>query len=103
MEVPFDLESSPPRDQGERPGCRYISVTAGFTRTLGIPIQRGRGFTERDNASSPPVVLVNEAFVRRYFPHEDPVGKRLLLNRPILGKNQLKTPSIRRSSASSAT
>ncbi len=87
MEVPFDLESSPPRSQGQRPGVGYISISDTYLRTLHVPVKRGRGFTDRDDASAPPVVIVNEAFVRRYFPHEDPVGQRLLLNRPILGKN----------------
>jgi putative ABC transport system permease protein len=87
MEVPFDLESSPPRSLGERPGVGYISISDTYLRMLRVPVKRGRGFTDRDDASAPPVVLVNEAFVRRYFPHDDPVGQRLLLNRPILGKN----------------
>ena len=87
MEVPFDLESSPPRSQGERPGVGYISITDTYLSTLRVAVKRGRGFTDHDDASSPPVVIVNEAFVRRYFPRENPVGQRLVLNRPILGKN----------------
>jgi putative ABC transport system permease protein len=87
MDVPFDREDVPPRPQGERPGAGYISITADFLRTLHIPVKRGRGFTAHDDASAPPVVMVNEAFVRRYFANEDPVGKRIILNRPILGKN----------------
>ena len=90
MEVPFDLESSPPRDQGERPGVAYISIGAGYLRTLGIPVKRGRAFTEADNETAPPVAIVNEAFARRYFPNQDPVGQRVLLNRPILGKNDFE-------------
>ncbi len=86
MEVPFDLSSAPPRDMGERPGAGYVSVTAEFFRTLRIPILRGRGFTDQDDASSPPVVMVNQAFARRYFPNENPVGNHLVLNRPIFGK-----------------
>ncbi|PYT13212.1 MAG: permease [Acidobacteria bacterium] len=87
MEVPFDLESSPPREQGERPGAGYATISAGYLHTLGIPLKRGRGFTAADNEASPPVAIVNEAFAERYFPREDPVGKRILLNRPILGKH----------------
>jgi predicted permease len=87
MEVPFDLESSPPREQGERPGVAYVSIGLDYLRTLGIPLKRGRAFTEADNQSAPPVAIVNEAFAHRYFPHEDPMGQRILLNRPILGKN----------------
>jgi putative ABC transport system permease protein len=87
MEVPFDLETAPPRDEGERPGAGYISITPDFLRALRVPVKRGRGFTDRDDASSPPVVIVNQAFADRYFPHANPVGQRLVLNRPILGKN----------------
>jgi putative ABC transport system permease protein len=49
-------------------------VTPGYFRTLGIPILRGRGFTERDDAEAQPVILVNDALARRYLPGEDPVG-----------------------------
>lgn len=87
MEVPFDLLSSPPRDQGERPGVGYVSISDGYLRTLGIPLRRGRAFTEADTSTAPPVVILNEAFVDRYFPNENPVGKRILLNRPVLGGN----------------
>ena len=47
MEVPFDLESSPPRDQGERPGVGYITISDQYLATLRIPVKRGRGFTSR--------------------------------------------------------
>jgi putative ABC transport system permease protein len=90
MEVPFDLETSPPRSQGERPGVGYISISNTYLSTLRVPVKRGRGFTDRDDASAPPVVIVNEAFAHRYFPNQDPVGKRLLLNRPRLGKNDFE-------------
>src|SRR5439155_1294897 len=65
MEVPFDLESSPPREQGERPGAGYATISAGYLHTLGIPLKRGRGFTAADNEASPPVAIVNEAFAER--------------------------------------
>ena len=87
MEVPFDLETAPPRDEGERPGAGYISITPDFLRALRVPVKRGRAFTGRDDASSPPVAIVNQAFADRYFPNDNPVGKRLVLNRPVLGKN----------------
>ncbi len=87
MEVPFDLENAPPHDLNEKPAIPYVSISADYVRTLGIPIKRGRTFTEADNENAPPVAVVNEAFVKRYFPHENPVGLRVQLNRPILGKN----------------
>jgi predicted permease len=45
-----------------------------------IPIVRGRPFTEQDREGAPPVIMVNESFVRRYWPGEDPIGKRASVN-----------------------
>jgi putative ABC transport system permease protein len=87
MEVPFDLVNSVPRSQGERDGVGYVSVSPEYVKTLEIPLRRGREFTQSDNSTAPPVVIVNEAFASRYFPNEDAVGKRILLNRPKLGSN----------------
>jgi putative ABC transport system permease protein len=87
MDVPFDLESAPPRSEAERPGVDYITITEGYLSAMRITLERGRGFTAHDDSSAPPVVMVNESFARRYFPHENPVGQRVLLNRPILGKD----------------
>jgi putative ABC transport system permease protein len=56
-------------------GLRY--VTPGYFRALGIPVQRGRGFTDGDTETAPKVILVNEALARRYFSGEDPVGIEL--------------------------
>lgn len=88
MEVPFDLETAPPRSLEERPGVAYVGISPGYLETLGIPLKRGRMFTEQDNENSPPVVIINEAFASRYFPGQDPVGQKLQLNRPILGKDE---------------
>jgi putative ABC transport system permease protein len=90
MEVPFDLETAPPKTPEERPGIAYVGISPGYLQTLGIPLRRGRMFTDADNKTAPPVVIVNEAFAARYFPNEDPVGRTLLLNRPILGKDDFE-------------
>ncbi len=49
-------------------------------RVLGIPLVRGRGFADADGADAPPVVVVNERFVRRYFGDAEPLGRRLRLS-----------------------
>jgi putative ABC transport system permease protein len=49
---------------------------------MGIPLLRGRTFTEQDRVDAHGVVIINETLARRYFPGEDPVGKRLGLSRP---------------------
>jgi predicted permease len=90
VEVPFDLETAPPRSTEERPGAGYVGISPRYLEALGIPLKRGRMFTDADNENAPPVVIINEAFAARYFPNENPVGMRLLLNRPILGKDDFE-------------
>jgi predicted permease len=60
-----------------RPIAGLLFVTPGYFRVLGIPILRGRAFTEGDSADAPRVILVNDALARRYLPGEDPVGRDL--------------------------
>jgi putative ABC transport system permease protein len=56
----------------------FMVVSPGYFRTLKIPLAAGRDFSGEDTATSPPVAIVNEAFVRRYWPGvENPVGRRL--------------------------
>ncbi len=55
----------------------YRAVTTGYFHTLGIPLVRGRTFDDRDSAQSAPVVAINEALARRYFPAGDPIGQRI--------------------------
>jgi len=59
-----------------------VSLTKGrvnrdYFRAMGIPLIKGRCFTDGDRAGAPPVVLVNEAFVQRYFSNEEPLGRRI--------------------------
>jgi putative ABC transport system permease protein len=52
-------------------------ITLDYFRTLSIPLVKGRDFTARDDAGAPGVIIVNEAFARKFFPNEDPLGKRI--------------------------
>ncbi|WP_263352762.1 ABC transporter permease [Acidicapsa acidisoli] len=60
---------------GERCGSTWDRVNAGYLKTIGVPMVRGREFTEQDTASSQPVAIVNQTFVNRFYPNQDPVGK----------------------------
>ena len=53
-----------------------------FLESIGVPIVRGRNFNAQDTATSTPVVIVNQAFVRQFFPNEDPIGKRFGTDTP---------------------
>jgi predicted permease len=55
---------------------RHYVAPAHF-RTLGIPVVRGRGLSENDRAGAPPVVVINEAAAERFWPTENPIGKRI--------------------------
>ena len=57
-------------------GVNVIPVSPGFLETMGVRLLEGRAFTPSDVTSASSVVLVNQAFARRYYPGEDPVGKR---------------------------
>ena len=87
MEVRFDLEGSTARGEAELPSAPYAAVGPDYFRTLGIPLKRGRFFTEADNENTPPVAIVSEALAVRYFPNQDPIGQRLKVNRPIRWQN----------------
>src|SRR6185436_15409142 len=62
-------------------GTAYRVVTTEIFSTLGIRIQRGRGLDRSDVAANP-VVVVNAALARKYYPDEDPVGKKIYLGAP---------------------
>ena len=66
---------------GGQPGeFRFSTMTyvsPGYFETLRLPVRRGRSFTERDTATAPPAIIINESFVRRYFDGRDPVGQQV--------------------------
>jgi predicted permease len=78
------VEGRPAPKVGEESGSSWDRVSAGYFRAVGQPILRGRGFTEADNETAPQVAVVNEAFVRRFFPHEDPLEKHFGMDLPEL-------------------
>jgi putative ABC transport system permease protein len=68
-----------PTPPGSRLSENYRLVSPGYFETLGIPLRRGRTFTNQDTSKSPLVAVVDEAFARRHFPGEDPIGRGLSL------------------------
>jgi macrolide transport system ATP-binding/permease protein len=63
---------------GEHNEVLYREVSPAYFSTLQARLLRGRHFAEKDDASTPPVVIINSAMARQYFPGEDPLGKHLL-------------------------
>ena len=80
--VPLDFSDSvcASPDTTSRPRRSASNVVIpGYFDTIGIPIVRGRQFTVADQPGSPRVVIVNQSYVNRYWPREDPIGKTVWL------------------------
>ncbi|HEX5714665.1 MAG TPA: ABC transporter permease, partial [Thermoanaerobaculia bacterium] len=75
----FDVEGRPKALPGEEPAMRVALVTPGYFKALGLPLVRGRAFTDQDRDGSTPVAILTEAAVRKYFPDEEPLGRRIVL------------------------
>lgn len=63
-------------------GSTWDRVSPQFLNTIGVPIVRGRGFTDQDTATAPQVALVNQAFAQHFFPGKDPIGQHFGLDVP---------------------
>jgi putative ABC transport system permease protein len=73
----FEGSTAKPPPDGPIPNVDYYqTVTARYVETMGIPVVEGRTFTETD-AGGPPVMLVNEALAKRFYPGSSPVGRRI--------------------------
>ena len=73
----FKIEGRPEPPPGQGPSCDVRAVDAGYFQTMGIPLLRGRNFSDLELREKRHVVLINEALARQHFPNEDPIGKRL--------------------------
>jgi predicted permease len=76
MRMAFDIEERRAA-MPDRPRSDIAIVTPGYFAAMGIPLVQGRDFTDRDSGGSPPVVVVNQAFARKYFPGSNAIGKRI--------------------------
>ncbi|MFO1493278.1 MAG: ABC transporter permease [Lysobacterales bacterium] len=75
--VQVERAGRPAASRDTEPTSMYYAITPGYLPSMGVRLLRGRTFTEADRAGAPGVVMVSEGFAERYFPGEDPIGKRL--------------------------
>ncbi len=66
-----------PVPQGQLPSADISLVTGEYFRTMQTPVLKGREFGDADTVDAPQVMIVNQAFAEKYFPNEDPIGKKL--------------------------
>ncbi|SPF46496.1 conserved membrane hypothetical protein [Candidatus Sulfopaludibacter sp. SbA4] len=69
------VEGRGPESRDRWAPLTWSTISGDYFQALGIPLLRGRFFSDRDNANASPVVMINETMARRYWPGEDPLGK----------------------------
>ena len=69
-----------PQPAGQGHSIQARSVSPAYFRAMGIPLQRGRAFTDRDREGMPRVVIISDAMARQHWPGEDPIGQRITFN-----------------------
>ncbi len=90
--MPFSIAGTPVSDPSQRPGAGFNMVSADYFKTFGIPIVRGRAFTDQDRAGGQPVAIVNQRFVSQFLKDVDPLTKRLVVEQLIPGETRLGPP-----------
>jgi predicted permease len=73
----FVIDGRPPIPVGAEPETQTLSVMGDYFRVMQIPIRAGRSFTAMDREGQPLVAVINEEMVRKFFPHENPLGARI--------------------------
>jgi putative ABC transport system permease protein len=78
----FNIEGRPVFTPAESIEVPLDSVTPGYFDTMRVPVVRGREFNQGDTADSTPVVIINATMARRFWPDEDPIGRRITYGQP---------------------
>jgi predicted permease len=78
----FTIEGRTPSEPGDTPQTRWRAISPDYLRTMGIPLRRGRHFSEQDHEKAAGVAIINETMARRFWPDGDPLGKRIKLGGP---------------------
>jgi putative ABC transport system permease protein len=81
----FQIAGKPPVEAGSTQTANYVPASPRYFSVMEIPLRRGRLFEESDSSSSTRVALISEAFAKRYFPNENPVGRHLIFGFPANG------------------
>jgi len=87
--MPFQIAGQPMLDRANRPACFFKMISPSYFLSLGMRLRKGRGLNDRDVSGSPPVTVINETMARKYFPKQEPVGQRILIQQIVPGKTQL--------------
>lgn len=78
----FMPSGAAPLPRGNHPGASYLLVKPDYFKAMKIPILQGRDINRSDTKDSPPVILINEAFVKKHFADRNPIGQQVFLDQP---------------------
>ena len=91
--LPFIIAGKPLTDGPAHGGGGWLTVSTGYFEVFRIPVKRGRTFNDRDDGHGPPVVIVNEAFVRQFLKDSpDPLAERLTIGKPFMREFESEQP-----------
>jgi predicted permease len=90
--LPFRVMGRPLEKGPFHGGGGWQTLAPGFFEVFKIPILRGRSFTERDNASGAPVVIINQAMAKQFWPKGDPLTDRILIGKGIMSELEAEMP-----------
>jgi putative ABC transport system permease protein len=79
--LPFNIEGVPPTNGPYNGGGSWRSVSPGYFNVFHIPLLKGRAFTVQDDGKSEPVVIINEAMAKQYWPKGDEIGARITIGK----------------------
>jgi len=87
--MPMQVAGRPVVDRANRQGGFFKIVSPSYFHALGIKLLKGRALSEHDTKGAPPMIVINNRLAQRYFPKENPIGQRILIQEIIPGKTQL--------------
>jgi predicted permease len=73
-------------------GGGWLTISPGYFEVFRIPIVRGRDFNERDDSGAPPVVIINQAMARQFWPKSDPLSDKIWIGRGVMRELASETP-----------
>jgi putative ABC transport system permease protein len=76
----FRIIGAPPPPVGDEPDAAYVSVTPEYFSAMSLKLERGRVLGAADGSTAPKVAVINDAMARRFWPNENPIGKRVALS-----------------------
>ena len=82
--LPFVIAGRPLENGPFHGGGGWTTISPGYFEVFKVPVKRGRLFTDRDNSGSTPVVIINEAMARQFWPKADPLNDRLIIGRGVM-------------------